>query len=265
VGYPLPIKVIDALIVVSILVGAAAVGAVFLTAGQAATTVSVGSMQVQGSYANQAQIPVTLTNKGPLTLSGIGIQVDARDSSNDSLITGSAGPLTLASGQKGVLTPTMTLATSGLSPSALYQLATTNENLTFHVVLTGGVPPFVKVTGSVSTQLEWGAPVDGLAFGTISEQPHNATAVEFSVPVSFSDSSSFLTVDGNVTGSVATPSGTTVGSVSPLSLSVGMGQRYSGTITGYVSTSAASQSSLVLNLSIQTAWGTLAKQVTVNA
>ena len=111
----------------------------------------------------------------------------------------------------------------------------------------------------------WGAPVKSLAFGSLSASAHNATYSAVTAPFSFTDNSAFLGVGGTVSGTITDASGTVVGIVSPLSVSVGPGQAFSGSLSGFLANSALGQSSYVMHLTFDSQYGPVTTEATINA
>ena len=379
------VKIVNLLIVVSLVAAAGVVGSVLLTVAQAAPTLSIGSMSATPSGDGmQIQVPITISNKGPLSLSDISVQTNVTDSSNDPIVTGTFGPLTVPPGATYPLNVQLSLDTN-LPAAVLQKLATISQNLIVNVAVSASIPPFARVSGAVSAQLAWGAPVSDLQLGTPGFAPLNATAVaatvpvsfqnqnsfltlsgtanivlldsrgnqvaqglldvnasphgsfhqtadlvvdipasqaqslllndttlnytaqlsgsfdsftlsisqglsvawgapvkglsigsptataynstysRFSAPISFIDNSAFLGITGTITGSVTDSSQGQAGSVTPLSLSVDPGQTFSSTLSGFIRVASASQPPLTLNLTIQTPYGSVSKQVVITA
>jgi hypothetical protein len=384
-GSSTAVKVVNVLIIVSLIAAAGVVGSILLTVAQAAPTLSIGSISATTSGgATQVQVPITLSNKGPLSVSDVSVQANVTDSSNDQLMTGTSGPLTVAPGETKSLNVQLNLGTN-LPAATLQKLAETSQNLTVNAAVSTSIPPFVKVSGTVSARLAWGAPVSNLQVGTPSFAPLNATAVtasvpvsfqnqndyltlsgtgnitildsggkqvghgalqvnvppnsgfhqtaslvvgipasqvqslllndttlkytaqlsgsfnsfsystsqsvsvawgapvkgltigsltatpynstyaRFSAPVSFTDNSAFFGITGTISGGVTDSSQSQVGSITPLSVSVSPGQQFSSTLSGFIKIASASQRPLTLNLSVQTPYGSVSKQVVITA
>jgi len=195
-NYSRAVKIINLLIIVSLLAAAGVLSSVLLTVAQGAPTLSIGSISETPSGAGtQYQVPITLANKGPLSISDIRVRANVTDSSNDQLVTGTFGPLTVPPGATYPLDVQLSLDTNLLAP-VLQKLATTTQNLTVNVAVSTSVPPFVKVSAAVSAQLAWGAPASNLQVGSPSFAALNATAVTATVPVSFQNQNAFLTLSG---------------------------------------------------------------------
>ena len=207
------VTIVNVLIVVSLVAAVGAAASVLLTIAQAVPTVSVGSIGTATTSrgAIQIQVPITLSDKGPLSISDIDVQTTVTDSSNDPLLTGSVGPLTVAAGATSSLDVQLVLDTKTLPAALLQRLATTSENLTVSAVASTSLPPFVKVSATVSAPLAWGAPVSDLQMGTPVLALLNSTAITATVPVSFQNQNSLLTISGTGNIAVFDSNGTRVG------------------------------------------------------
>jgi hypothetical protein len=207
------VTIVNVLIVVSLVAAVGAAASVLLTIAQAVPTVSVGSISsaTNSGGAIQIQVPITLSDKGPLSFSDINVKTTVTDSSNDQLLTGTVGPLTVAAGATSSLDVQMILDAKTLPAAVLQRLATTSENLTISAVVSTSLPPFLKVSASVSAPLAWGAPVSNLQTGTPVVGLLNATAITATVPVSFENQNSLLTISGTGNIAVFDGNGTQVG------------------------------------------------------
>jgi hypothetical protein len=207
------VTIVNVLILVSLVAALGAAASVLLTIAQAVPTVSVGSISSESNSggAIQIQVPITLSDKGPLSLSDINVQTTVTDSSNDKLLAGTVGPLTVAAGATSSLNVQLILDTKTLPAAVLQRLATTSENLTVSAVVSTSLPPFLKASASVSAPLAWGAPVSNLRIGTPAFGFVNATAISATVPVSFQNRNSLLTISGTGNIAVFDGNGTQVG------------------------------------------------------
>ncbi|MDE1858605.1 MAG: LEA type 2 family protein [Thaumarchaeota archaeon] len=207
------ILALNALIVVSMLAGVAVLALIGIGGVSSVSSFSIGSpTTTTAGGATHIQVPLTIGNGGSFGYSGIDVQVDVKDSAGDQLLTGSLGPFDVPAGQTKTVNASLVLDTSKLSQQALQELATTSQNLTVGATLAASEPPFVGVSGAVSAQLAWGAPVSGLKEGTPSFSQYNSTTIEVKVPVSFSNQNQFLTISGNGLVSVLNSSDARVGS-----------------------------------------------------
>src|SRR5574340_848720 len=94
-----PVTVVNVLIIISLLAGLGAMGAIGWTAVQTATNVKVGTLTSQTTGgATQVEVPVTVTNNGILSISDISVQATAKDSAGSTLATGTVGPVSFAPG-----------------------------------------------------------------------------------------------------------------------------------------------------------------------
>ena len=118
---------------------------------------------------------------------------------------------------------------------------------------------------TVPISYQWGAPMADLKLGALavgSVGPANAT---FTVPMSFTDDSATLDVSGTVSGVVLDQGGNQVGTIDQASIGAGPGGTFSGSLSGSILTSAASQTSFTLRLTFDTAYGSATVEVPVGA
>lgn len=143
-------------------------------------------------------------------------------------------------------------------------LLTHDQTLNYSAVLT------IPTEGNEFTVTEpvtyaWGAPLEGLGVGALSVSPLNATYSSAGAQLVFTDASSFIKLDGTVTGTINDASGTVVGAISPLSVSADPGQPFSATISGVIKNTALGEGSYVIHLTIDTQYGAVDTEATVSA
>ncbi|MDE1858224.1 MAG: hypothetical protein KGI26_04045 [Thaumarchaeota archaeon] len=207
------VLVLNVLILIAAISALAMLALIALGGVSTATTFTAGSpISTTANGVTTISLPVTVTNRGYFALSGIDVKMNVADAAGNRLINGTLGPLTINPGQTSSFNATLVLDTSKLSPTALHDLATTSQNLTVSATLDANEPPFIAVSGSVSAQLKWGAPVSGLTEGTPTFSQYNSTTIQVVVPVSFNNDNAYYTVSGNGKIAVMNSSGTQVGS-----------------------------------------------------
>lgn len=238
---------LNALIVISVIAGAAVFGIVGLTALQTVSSLTVGSPTVSLSGGStQVSIPISLTNGGYLPLSGVMITANVTDSSGNLIIQGAAGPVNVAPGEKSDLSITAALDPSKLSAAEVRSLLTSSQALAVKVHAESSLPPFVSLTADAVSSLAWGAPVGNLAVGIPTLKLNNATSVGLAVPVSFSNNNSLLSLAGSVAVTVKNLTGAVVGSGS-LQVSAPPHSAYSATAKVSISVPQSQASHLFFN------------------
>ena len=207
------VLVLNVLILVTLLAAAAVLALVVLGGASSASGISIGTPTARTSVGvSYIVIPVQIGDRGYFDFSNISVDVVVKDAAGAQLIAGTLGPFTVDPGQTLRTTASLAFEMSNLSSAALQSLLTTPQNLTVTAALAASVPPFVGVSGTVSAQLKWGAPVSGLTVGEPTFSQHNSTALEASVPVKFSDDNAYLAVTGDGTVSVLNSTGQKIGS-----------------------------------------------------
>jgi hypothetical protein len=139
-----------------------------------------------------------------------------------------------------------------------------DATLNYSALLSASVGSFTTTT-SERLSVAWGAPVEGLSIGSLTATAYNSTYARFSAPIGFTDGSAFLGTTGTITGNLLDSSGKPIGSITSLSLNVGPGEQFSSTLSGFVRLASASQTHFDLNLSVQTSYGLVSKQVVAAA
>lgn len=206
------VLVLNVLILIAAISALAVLALLALGGASTATSFSAGSpTSTTVNGVTKISVPVTVTNRGYFALSGIDVNLNVADAAGNRLINGTLGPLTINPGQTSSFNATLVLDTSKLSPTALHDLATTSQNLTVSATLSADESPFIAVSGSVSAQLKWGAPVSGLTEGTPAFSQYNSTTIQVVVPVSFSNDNAYYTVSGDGKITVLNSSGAQVG------------------------------------------------------
>jgi hypothetical protein len=222
------ILALNILIAVSLFAGAVSVGLVGATAASVASGLKIGSISATASgQLTRVSVPVTVTNGGPLSLSGLKLDAVVSDQKGDVLLAGGAGPVDVPAGQSRQLEVSLPLNASAISQSQLVSLATNSQPLNVSVRASTSIQPFVYLSAHVLETLSWGAPVSGFQVGAPSVISVNSTAVVLSVPVSFTDTNGFVPVSGTASIKVYDRTGSLVGSGS-LSVNVPAGGSFSG-------------------------------------
>jgi LEA14-like dessication related protein len=125
-------------------------------------------------------------------------------------------------------------------------------------------PLFGEFKQTQTVSIKWGAPISDPELGGFSVSAHNSTHSKIFIPLTFKDAS-MLPLTGTLRGSIYDLSGNKVGELEDLWLEVQPGQTYLGTITGYISNAAAPQQGLTLVIKLDVPYGTLEKELTINA
>lgn len=188
-------------------------GALVLTAVRSAPSISVGQVTTSVSgMSGSIKIPVSIKDPGPLALSGISVAVSVYNGSGSLLFQGGGGPVSVPSGSTAKLPVAVSFNLSQLPNSTLQELATTNENLNVRATLLGSIPPFAGLNGTVDSTLPWGAPVENFSAGSPQVVPINSSYVSVSVPISFTNNNSYISVSGVGSIQVLDHNGKNVGS-----------------------------------------------------
>lgn len=191
------VKILNIAITAIVVIAFAVVGALVWNLAQAAFSLSIGqiSTSVFGLTAI-IEVPVTVSNPGPFTLTGIAVSVTVSDRSGVQLLEGSAGPLDVKPGSTVQAKVILSFDVGKIPRETLERLMGSSEELLVQASLQGAAPPFLKLTGRLKSTLHWGAPVRNLQVGKPDFAPYNATHILVSVPVSFENDSPYISISG---------------------------------------------------------------------
>ncbi len=236
---------LNVLILVAIIAAASVLALLVVGGAASASSLSIGSPTTHAvGGLTEIAVPIQIGNHGYFSLSDIAVSLAVTDAAGAKLLAGTLGPFTVGPGQTQHVTASLVLSTAGLSAAELQSLATSPQDLTVSASLAASVPPFVGVTGSVSAQLSWGAPVSGLTVGQPTFSQYNSTAIEASVPVTFTNDNAYLAVSGDGLVSVLNSSGQKVGSGS-VTLDVQPGSQFNQAVNMYIGIPAGQLQSLL--------------------
>lgn len=261
------VAALNVLIVLAMVSSVGAVAATATTVAGAAPSVTVGQAATSAAGSSvTVSIPVKITNPGPLALTGIGASILVSDSTGATLVQGSANPSAIPPGSSQALPISVSLDARSIPASALQRLATTDENLSLSINVTGSVSPFVSATVSLTDRLPWGAPVKNLQIGAVSLQPVNATYSRIGAPVTFFNGNNYFGISGTVSGQIlVTSSGVVAGTLPSASFTANPDSQFSAQFSGFVQNQYAGAKGFTLVLTFSTQWGTVVKQVDVSA
>jgi hypothetical protein len=207
------VLLLNVLIVVAVIAGLLVLAVIALGGVESVSSLSIGTPTTTTSGGvTDIVAPISLANHGYLSFSNVAVDVSVKDASGLQILAGAIGPFTVAPGQTEKVNATLVLDTARLSSAALQSLATSNQNLTVSASLGASLPPFVGVSGSVTAQVEWKAPISSLNIGQPTFTQYNSTTLEAAVPVSFENQNSFFTITGDGQISVLNSTGEQVGS-----------------------------------------------------
>jgi hypothetical protein len=250
-------KVVDAIILATLLVGAGTSAILVLNILDSAPSVTVGQITgvaVQGKPV--LQVPVMVQNGGPLTADDVSIKLRIADSSNNTVVSGSLGPLRIPPGKSVKLNTTLAFDLLGLPADTVRSYLTNDQSLVVFARITTALRPLIDVAGSANGTIAWGAPLQGLAFSGGSVSNWNSTFSLVTWTFSFKDDSRYFTVDATGSGTLS-DSGGQAGVVRPFSMKALPGTQASGTVSALVKTSvvAASGGSFTAHLVFHTSYG----------
>ncbi len=216
--FSLAVLSLNLLIVATVVVAFAAAGTLFYTVAALAPSIEVGSPEISkggiggGGSSLAMTLPVTISNPGQLTLSDVSAQVSVKDSHGATLLTGSAGPVSIPAGARNVLTNfTVSFDLSGLPEETLRRLITEQELLSVTGTIGASMPPLASVMGSAAATIPWSPPLSNFSVGDPQFSPLNSSHARITVPVSFDNLSDLLPVVGTAEMSVYDPQGVKVG------------------------------------------------------
>jgi hypothetical protein len=258
------IRIIDVLITLCMILSIG-IAALFLWSAIQIPSIYIGqATQLPSNGSLMYDLPVLVSNRSPLSLSGMTVDGSAGDCYGNTILRGTAGPISISGGSNTTVNINIVFNLSGIPPEVIQKLATADSNLTVNVELQGAVNPFLNVMAKASGAYSWGAPLKDLSFGEVTLEPYNATHCAIKSTLTFWDNSHFLGVNGEVSGSIMDNSGREVGEIEPLTLNIAPGTGYSGGLNGYVLDDAFSNPPFTLKLVFSTQFGDVDEEVTFN-
>ena len=190
------IRLLNVLIIISIMSALGIAVALAATTLRAVPTITVDQPSVSFTESDvKIDIPLSISNPGPLPISDVSLMLSVKDVSDTTIVSGSGGPFRVLAGQTEHLAFPLILPLSDTPRAILSRLMTSSENLTVTATLQAYVAPLAKLTGRVSTDFPWGAPVDDLHISAPSVAIYNSSHLLVTVPVSFENHSPFVDVD----------------------------------------------------------------------
>lgn len=207
---------------------------VFIVAGlalMAAPLLSLEGISVQLPQSFTANgmasftVPVTVANHGPLPLDGLALSFNVYEQNGTLMGTGGSPPTDVQAGSSAPINVQVLLVESKLLGQGEY-LMTESQNLTAEIQVSLRLLNIMPVTVTTSTAIPWGAPLSGLTVGQPAIVQVSEENITLGYPISFTDESSFLPVQGDLTVAVYNGSARIGGG--DLSLNVPPGQSAAG-------------------------------------
>ena len=163
------------------------------------------SVQLPQSYTSNGMtsftVPVTAVNRGLLPLNGLAISLNIYEQNGTLIGTGGSLPTDVQAGSSTPISVQVLLVESKLLGQGEY-LMTESQNLTADVQASLQLLNIMPVTVTTSTVIPWGAPLSGLTVGQPAIVQITGEGMTLAYPISFTDRSSFLPVQGNLTAAV---------------------------------------------------------------
>jgi hypothetical protein len=210
-------------------------------------------------------LPVTISSKGPLSLSDITLQGYLAGANNTQLPVTSVGPIKIPVGSRTTINLNTTFDFSQLSDEMIQNLATINQNLSLVATFRFSTSPLSSYKFNLIGQYNWGAPLDNLTIGYPYVQAFNTTYSQVSIGFTFKDNSSNIMVDGYMSGIILDSSGNIVGVLQNQSMTVYPGATHTGTMAGYIRNDALGQPSYTVKLLFYTDLGEFEEEVNSSA
>ncbi|MEM4157724.1 MAG: hypothetical protein QXN69_05345, partial [Candidatus Methanomethylicaceae archaeon] len=191
------LKIISALIAISVVIFLGAIASVAYTLIQSAPTMKVGSpSQNLTGGALEFLIPVSLDNRGVLPISELFMTGSVKTHYGTTLLDLKSSKLTLPPGGSGTLEVRLTVDLSKATPELMRVLLTEDQDLQVNVMFNGAVQPFLSVLVKANDTMKWGAPYKDLQIKEPTLSSHNATHLFIQVPISFKNNSTIFSVEG---------------------------------------------------------------------
>lgn len=198
---------IDALIAISIVAAATAVGAIALSALSLPAGISMEGPALNSSGGGTAiYAEAKIANRGSFTLSALSLNASA-SSSRMVLLDISIPPMDIPGGESMVIPLNLSFQAGSLPQSELLRLITSNDTITFRASFSGGLPPLLGASGHVEASVPWLPPISNLRIATTNFTQVDESTISAILVVSFENLSDFLPVIGKIDATVADPFG----------------------------------------------------------
>ena len=254
----LAFRLVDVLLIVTLLVAAVASAIEVLNVADSAPSISVGQRTGTASQGQAVlQVTIVVLNGGQLTADDVSISVRITDTSNNTVVSGSVGPLSIPPGKTVRLNPPLGFDLQNLPSESILNLLTSDQDLRVFARVTTALRPFIDVAGSANGTISWGAPLNGLTFDRGSISSRNLTYSLVTRSNTFKDDSRYITVNATGSGILSVPGGPRVGLVRPFSMMALPGKSGGGTLSALVENSAIATSgnSITALLQIHSSYG----------
>jgi len=200
-----PLKLINALIAISILAAIAVVAAMVVSLALLAPSVSVGELQISTSPSNASisvLVPFVAANPGIFAINGPAVRVTL-ESSEAVLLSFSSAPITIPPGSPSrSYSFTIGVDLSDLPADELRRLVTSEDTLLLKASASIGMFPLAGVGASVAASAKWSPIVANLTFLDPEVEPLNFTHARVTLPFTFinpSDLEASAVIEGNLT------------------------------------------------------------------
>jgi len=200
-----PLKLINALIAISILAAVAVVAAMAVSLAILAPSVSVGEPQISSSPSNASisfSVPFVAANPGVFAINGPTVRVTL-ESSEAVLLSFSSEPIAIPPGSPSrSYSFAISVNLSDLPADELRRLVTSEDTLVLNASASIGMFPLAGVGASVDASAEWSPIVANLTFLAPEVEPLNLTHARVTLPFTFINPSDLevpAVVEGNLT------------------------------------------------------------------
>ncbi len=200
-----PLKLINALIAISILAAVALVAAMAVSLVLLAPSVSVGEPQIYASPSNASisvSVPFVAANPGVFAINGPAVRVTL-ESSEAVLLSFSSEPITIPPGSPSRnYSFAISVNLSDLPADELRRLVTSEDTLVLKASASIGMFPLAGVGASVDASAEWSPIVANLTFLAPEVEPLNLTHARVTLPFTFINPSDLevpAVIEGNLT------------------------------------------------------------------
>ncbi|MCX8181699.1 MAG: hypothetical protein N3D12_01130 [Candidatus Methanomethyliaceae archaeon] len=227
------LRVLDSLIVISIVIFVVVLASVAYTIVKSVPTVNVGSpSQKITESLIEFTLPVFLKNSGLLPLSDIFVRATMESPEGNTIFELESNKLTLPPSTSGTLTVNMRMDISRITHDFLMSIMVEDYEFPVNATLRGSIQPFANLFISASGKLHWGAPYSNLRLLEPRFVIYNSTHLFLQVPISFINNSTMFKVSGMGYIRVMDEDGSQVG-YGECYMDVKTGGQYNGSIDLY--------------------------------
>lgn len=202
-----PLIAINALIAISIVIAATAIGSLAISALSLPASISIEGPALNSSGGGMGiYADAKIANRGPLPLSALSLNASA-SSSRMVLLNITVPAMEIPGGESRAIPLNLSFLAGSLPQSELLRLITSNDTITFRASFGGSLPPLLGASGHVEASVPWLPPISNLRIATTNFTQVDESTISAVLVISFDNLSDFIPVIGKLDATVSDPFG----------------------------------------------------------